>query len=111
MEYDELILTGNMLNFEQLKQKCLENPPRHPQFKNLIPHIEDCDDIEEMRKMALSWCWSVYHQEDARREMYSTIKYMETGICDGDGEFLRIMINTINRSILSKCHNHQVGLS
>ena len=25
MEYDELILTGNMLNFKQLKEKCLEN--------------------------------------------------------------------------------------
>ena len=88
MEYDELILNGNMLNFEQLKEKCLENPPRHPQFKNLIPYIEECDDIEEMRKMALSWCWSVYHQEDAKREMYSTIKYIETGTCDGDGAFL-----------------------
>ena len=37
--------------------------------------------------MALSWCWSVYHQEDAKRDMYNTIRYMETGTCDGDKEF------------------------
>ena len=80
LEYDELILNGNMLNFEELKEKCLENPPRHPQFKLLIPHIENCGDIEELRKMALSWCWSVYHQEDSRYEMSKYIKSHETGI-------------------------------
>ncbi len=85
MDYDELILNGNMLNFEELREKCLENPPRHPQFKNLIPYIEKCNDIEELRKMALSWCWSVYHQEDSRIEMYRIIESYETGIhgdCD-----------------------------
>ena len=85
MDYDELILNGNMLNFDELKEKCLENPPRHPQFRLLIPEIEKCNDIEELRKMALSWCWSVYHQEDSRSEMHRIIKYQETGIygdCD-----------------------------
>tara|TARA_B100001769_G_C21866219_1_gene468911 strand:- start:167 stop:427 length:261 start_codon:yes stop_codon:yes gene_type:complete len=85
MDYDELILNGNMLNFEQLKEECFKNPPRHPQFKHMIPMIEECDDIEELRKMALSWCWSVFHQEDSRREMYEELKYQETGIwgdCD-----------------------------
>ena len=86
LKYDELILNGNMLNFRELKEKCLENLPRHPQFKTLIPHIENCEDIEELRKMALSWCWSVYHQEDSRQEMYRTIKYHETGIY-GECEF------------------------
>ena len=45
MDYDELILNGNMLNFEQLKEECFKNPPRHPQFKHMIPMIEECDDI------------------------------------------------------------------
>ena len=80
MNYDELILTGNMVNFNQLKEKCLENPLRHPQFKSLVPYIENCDDIEELKKMALSWCWSTYHQEDSRYEMSKYIKSYNTGI-------------------------------
>ena len=63
-----------MLNFEQLKQKCFENPPRHPVYKDRVPYIEKCNDIEELRKMALSWCWSVYHQEDMKYEMYQQLR-------------------------------------
>ena len=41
-----------MLNFEQLKEDVL-NPPRHPQFKHMIPMIEECDDISTKNGIVL----------------------------------------------------------